>query len=489
VIRLLLLTAFVSGVAVFAFRDWYKALCGLIILIAVVEHPDMPKNVFGVQGLNPWNILLLVVVCAWAISRSEEDLHWDMPGRVTAGLIAYLIIVLVGIARLVADMNHMGDMAMALGVEPPSWLNLISEHLINSLKWVIPGLLLFDGCRSSERFYWGFFTVLSVYFLIGLQVIRWMPLESALSGGELTARSLKVLLNEVGYHRVNLSMMLAGAMWAVLASSYLTQNTGLKITLLCASATILFAQALTGGRTGYGTWAIVGLFLCLFRFKKYLLIIPLAVLLISSFAPGVYERMTQGFSSNAADSIDSDSKEFMDDEPDLYKITAGRNVAWPHVIEKIEESPFIGYGRLAMNRTGISWLLWSEFGESFPHPHNAYLELILDNGVIGAIPVLFFYLIIIKYSISLLTDSRSRFFVAAGGATLSLVIALLVASVGSQTFYPREGAVGMWCMIGLMLRVYAQREAAENGNDDEETMTIFLRQHEQGNETVEHAVI
>jgi hypothetical protein len=36
-------------------------------------------------------------------------------------------------------------------------------------------------------------------------------------------------------------------------------------------------------------------------------------------------------------------------------------------------------------------------------------------------------------------------------------LALLFAAMGSQTFYPREGAVGMWCAIGLMLRVYVQR--------------------------------
>jgi hypothetical protein len=51
-------------------------------------------------------------------------------------------------------------------------------------------------------------------------------------------------------------------------------------------------------------------------------------------------------------------------------------------------------------------------------------------------------------------------FVAAGGATLALVLALLVASIGSQTFYPREGAVGMWCVIGLMLRVSLERRRA-----------------------------
>ena len=49
---------------------------------------------------------------------------------------------------------------------------------------------------------------------------------------------------------------------------------------------------------------------------------------------------------------------------------------------------------------------------------------------------------------------------AAGGVCLALVLALLIAAIGSQTFYPREGSVGMWAAIGLMLRMSVQRERA-----------------------------
>ena len=111
-----------------------------------------------------------------------------------------------------------------------------------------------------------------------------------------------------------------------------------------------------------------------------------------------------------------------------------------------------------MRRIGISEYLFQELGESFPHPHNAYLQLLLDNGVIGAIPILIFYFLLVKYSMSLFKDSRSPIFVGIGGICLSLVLAFLAASLGSQSFYPREGSVGMWCAIGLMLRVYVQRK-------------------------------
>jgi hypothetical protein len=200
-IRLALLYSFCALLAVYAWGDWYKSLCGLVLLIAVVEHPDMPKSMFGIQGLNPWNALLLIVVLAWARSRGEEGLSWDMPRHVTLLLLAYLAVVLWAFSRMMADPNPAFREAFPVGY-------LVSEYLVNCVKWVVPGLLLFDGCRSRSRFTLALLSLLGVYLLLGLQVVRWIPPGVAVSGEELTARSLKILMNEVGFHRVNLSMML-----------------------------------------------------------------------------------------------------------------------------------------------------------------------------------------------------------------------------------------------------------------------------------------
>ena len=51
-IRLGLLTIFCCVVGFNAFRDWYKSLCGLILLMAIIEHPDVPKAMLGVVGVT-----------------------------------------------------------------------------------------------------------------------------------------------------------------------------------------------------------------------------------------------------------------------------------------------------------------------------------------------------------------------------------------------------------------------------------------------------
>jgi O-antigen ligase len=209
---------------------------------------------------------------------------------------------------------------------------------------------------------------------------------------------------------------------------------------------------------GYVTWAAVGLLLGALRWRKALLLVPSVLLFLLVAVPGVSERMMQGFSGDYdVPAVNSDPRAFDDEGPDIYTVTAGRTIAWRLVAEKIREAPAVGWGRQAMLRTGVARDLLVRFGEEFGHPHNAYLEMLLDNGIVGFLAVIPFYFVVLRQGVSLFLDVRDPAFAAVGGVTLSLVVALLVASMGSQTFYPREGAVPMWCAIGLMLRVHVER--------------------------------
>lgn len=456
-IRHTLITIFIAGLCIYSFKDWYKSLCGLIVFMAIFQHPDVKGSILGIQGLNPWNILFACVFMGWLISRGNEKLKWDMPPKVVFLLITYLIIILIGFYRLISDQSDLVRYAIITESSViPSNEYLWSEYLVNAIKWAIPGFLLYDGCRNPSRFKYAVFAILVVYFLLAVQVIKWMPLGSFGSGDELSYRSSKIIQNEIGYNRVNLSAMLAGGSWALLSAAATIKEKLISRLLIIGGITVMFAQGLTGGRAGYFAFVVLSGVMCTLRWRKYAILILASGIVIVTMIPGITERITQGFSEGEA-------------QTDLYEVTSGRNIAWPYEIEKIEEAPLFGYGRMSMQRTGLSEYLWVEYGESFPHPHNAYLEWILDNGIVGFIPVIIFYIIILKCSLSLLLDKRSSEFMAIGGMTFALVFSLLVAAIGSQTLYPREGSVGMWCSIGLMLRIYVERakasSIADNGMD------------------------
>jgi O-antigen ligase len=447
-IRLSLLYGAMVFLAAYAWRDWYKSLCGLILMVGLIQHPDMPKSLFGIQGLNPWNLILLSVILAWLADRGTETRPFNLPAHVAVALGLYILQMVVATIRMTGDFTDVGNEPLTMGP-------FIGEYWINTFKWILPGFLLFDGARSRERFLWGLASLLGIYLILAAQVIKWMPLSTITSGDAITYRALKVLQNDMGWSRVNLSMLLAGASWAVFATLTLAKRPLHRAAILALSAGTLYAQALTGGRTGYVTWAVVGLALCVVRWRKYLLLIPVAVAAVVVIVPGAKERMLQGFGSNEPALIGGEEEKIDD-----YEVTSGRTLIWPYVLERIKARPALGYGREGMARSGLRRFLWEELREDFPHPHNAYFQVLYDSGWVGLLLVLPFYLIVLFHGFRLFLDSRNPCFVAIGGVVCALELALLFAAFGSQTFYPREGAVGMWCAFGLTFRLSVERARA-----------------------------
>ena len=438
-IRYIVLSAAVIFLGVYAWRDWYRSLCGLVVFMAFLEHPDMPKTMFGIQGVNLWNLLLLIIVLAWLTQRRAEGLTWDAPRVYQFLLISFFLVVTIGCLRLIEDRGVLGtDSAMA---------DLVSENLINPLKFVVPGLLLFDGCRRRSRLLWGLASILVLYLLLSVQVIRWMPIDALFHPAELARRSQKILRAEVGYYRVDLSVMLAGAFWALLAAQSAFPRSRRRMYVLMGGLLLVFAEVLTAGRSGYVAWIVTGLALSLLRWRRYLLLAPVIALLLVSL-PGVAGRAFEGF----APSGEISSSEELD------PLTAGRSHIWAAVIDKISDAPIAGYGRRAMERIGLSTAVEGE--EFVTHPHNAYLEMLLENGYLGLMVTLALFGYILAHSRALIRDGRSDVFIAIGGVTASLVIAQLAGSFTAQSFYPREGTVGMWSAVGLMLRASVERSRA-----------------------------
>jgi O-antigen ligase len=441
-IRYSLLLLFIAFFSMYAWKNWFVSLCSLILLMAVIEHPDFPNSIAGIPGLNPWNILLVSVFFAWLNKRSEHGYEWDYPPAVGKMLLCCLVVVVVGVIRLLLNNFPSGYTINYI----------ITEKLFNTVKWVIPSLMLFDACRTRRRAVIGLGVIIGLYFLFGLQVVRWMPLSEIGGGDELSKRASKITENEIGFNRVTLSMMLAGGSWAALAALPLLKQNYHRLILLGMAGIIAFGQALTGGRTGYVSWIGVGLLLALMRWRKLLLVMPLLLIGIGILVPAARDRMLQGFGGKEGNFTVSTS---------AYEMTSGRDIAWPVVIEEIGKSPVIGHGREAMTTTGTKAYLLDSYGEAFPHPHQAYLELLIDNGIIGFLLVIPIFIYMLWRSVPILLERNDPLVCAIGCAAFSLVMALMVGALGGQTFYPREGSVGMWAAIGLMLRIYVQTLRAE----------------------------
>ena len=400
--------------------------------------------------------------------RKKEKLSWEMPNHLNFLLFMYSFFIIVSVLRYLSDPSGSIQLESVSKFEAALGVSAINEYLINCFKWVFPALIIFDGARDRNKYNFAVLMLVLMYLILALQVIKQMKFGSlGLSGNALQRKALKVLSRSVGYHRVNISMIMSGAFWAIFCLKEYVSSKHFYLLIIPSCLSILAAMAMTGGRTGYATWGVLGFIFCLFKWRKYFLLAPIVLVAIALVAPSAVERMLMGVVAEEAHFDDNPTVEFDSSNVDTQTLTSGRIVAWPEVWEAIVEAPYLGYGRNAMMNTGLTERLIFEDGESFPHPHNAYLEWLLDNGFIAAIPVFLFYLLIIKYSWSLLRDKKEVIYVVAGGMSFSLICAFLIAGSGSQTFYPREGAVGMWVGMGLMLRVYIERKKVRSGKVSE----------------------
>ncbi len=453
-LRILVCCTAVVFFSIYAWRNWFVSLCANVVLMAFIEHPDMPKSIAGIQGFNLWNFLMLNILLAWRMERRREGRSWDVPRHIVVLAMMYLFVLVLSFLRLLGDrdaLQPLYNMGRSRG-ETFSFAWITSEYLINCIKWVLPGILFLDACRTRRRVVISLGFVISLYSLLAMQVIKHMPLNAVkMDSAELSRLAAHILDTSIGYFRTELSMMFAGASWAALSILVVVHKRRNKLLVIGLAAAIALAQAETGGRAGYVTWGVTGVILCLVRWRRLFPLIPLTIIFVAIFCPGVRDRMLSGFARNQGGIVT---------EEDDSVITSGRTMAWGYVIPKIKESLLIGYGRQAMVRTGIFQRIKNEHneGEVFPHPHNAYLELLLDNGLTGFLLVMPFYIVILTKSFRLLLDRADPLFSAVGGVACALILGLLVAAMGSQSFYPRESSMAMWCAIGIMLRVYEERK-------------------------------
>jgi hypothetical protein len=107
------------------------------------------------------------------VSQRREGLTWDMPRHINVLLLMYLGVILVGVLRAVFDRSDIENYPLR---------DLISEESINTIKWVLRGLLLLDGCRTRKRSVLAHGVILGLYFLIALQAIYRIAWFRALGG-------------------------------------------------------------------------------------------------------------------------------------------------------------------------------------------------------------------------------------------------------------------------------------------------------------------
>src|SRR5207249_4411026 len=118
---------------------------------------------------------------------------WDVPKNIKIAFLVYCGIVAWAFSRFFIDPTEYYEFGRA---------RIVVDYLVNPLKFLIPGVLLYHGCRTRERVLWALSAIILLYFLLSVQVIRYMGLHVNMSGTALAERAAKIVHHSVGYHRV-----------------------------------------------------------------------------------------------------------------------------------------------------------------------------------------------------------------------------------------------------------------------------------------------
>jgi O-antigen ligase len=425
----------VTAVAVMV--DFHIGAFLLVLIVPFGATQFFPHNLFGITGLNPLNLVL-------GATLVSAGVRGYLSGLVPRPLL-WLYVVPILVAGLIG-MRHADEIAPyfyeSLTVNFTEAFGYYRETTIRPLLIVVVALAIGAAVARSqkpERF-------LIVSIVASLWVIALMELgfiaASGIHLGELASPLARRFFDELGLHANDLGRLFAVGYATLLFVWWETRNSTLKGVLFATLCMAALALILTFSRSGYLAFFLVnGLFL-LWKFNARS--VGLALLaggLVTAVAPGyIWRRLTFGFDADAntvsADRIDG---------------------IWTPLMPELWKSPLWGNGI-----DSIMWAAPMQAGAMLQvgHPHNAYLQTMLDMGVIGLVLLLAYYLTVWKGfralgSNAFLTPEMRGFF---QGATAAL-LCLLVTGLSGGSLRPDIDFSYLWIAIGAMYGVLSRRPA------------------------------
>jgi O-antigen ligase len=441
-IRMTILALFLLFIWTYAFKDWFISLCGLILFTVMTQNDDMPTYLLGIQGLNPWNVSIVVVTIAWAIDRMSIRAPWNVPKAAVWIVLGYVGVLVVGCLRAVFDG---GSFPQSYG--SVSAIGLLTDLLINPLKYFWAAVLLGDGCRDRQRIRIAVATIIGLGVLYALFMLKNIPLSNLGGGSNFMAVRHKID-KLIGLHANDMAKVLVLTFWGIFVSHSLWRGFYYKIVAVGGAIIVMLAVGLCFSRGGYLTFIGVGFVLACVRWRRLLLLGPVVMTLILLLMPSIANRMLMGFGEEGAGDV-----------TDWNTVTAGRTGnLWPPVVEEIGKAPIIGYGRLAMIRTSVYQKIMETEGTVPTSPHNGFLEVMIESGLVGTVIVMAFYVGIGVVSLTLLGYKSSPILVAVGGLALAHAVGCLINAMSGAMLYPDQGMLGTMCAFAVALRVWCARD-------------------------------
>jgi O-antigen ligase len=431
-----------SALALFNYRI---GVVLLVLLMPIANTSLFPHELFGITGLNPFNLLLLLTLMSYFLPRFIRRETYTLFPLYFYGL--YLLPVLV--AGLIGT-THVGQIPFSLditeGLKFDNAFGYYRDLVIRPLFMLIVAFLLAAAVRDSkspERFLGlGLFAVI-VLAIIEVGILLWRGYGIF----ALSHSQYRDLLSVSGMHANQMGPFFAVAFGISLFMRAETTGWWPRLLATLAIGISSVAGMLTFSRGGVVIFAVVILiYLVSRRSLKTIAMSLIFVVLAALLAPSeFYERITLGTEGGTTLSASKNDE-----------LSAGRGYIWSKAVPDIP-------GALATGN-GVGSFMWSDAIRSgavrfMGHPHNTYLRTLLDFGLVGSTLLLLFFRKLFKGWRSARSDQRLSplmrgFF---HGVSASFVGYMIFAFTSSGVL-PESDQIFLWLAMGILFGLQARPE-------------------------------
>jgi O-antigen ligase len=428
----------VCGVAVLL--DFRTGAVLLLLLLPISASSLFPRSLLGITGLNPLNLLVLATLGSYVLHGRLQAAGPLVPQR-----LIWLYIVPIAVAGLIG-MSHVHDIP-SFFYELESF-SVYTErqylllYVVRPMVMVAVALLIGAAAARShkpERF---IIAIAVSACLIALVQLGFVITQGASLGAMATTQA-RSFYEPLGLHANSLGRLHLFAFALLLFVWAEIKRPGMKLFLLLSLGLLSMALLLTFSRASIGGALLVGALFMTWKFNAKTLSVALIATLILALvgADALYYRMTHGFDQGAD------------------AVSAGRiEGIWLPLLPELAKSPLWGHG---LNSIMWSFPMVSDAMARVGHPHNAYLEGMLDMGIVGLALLLAYYAHVWKGFRALGSNAwlspelRGLF----QGATAAMVAFFVTGLVGSS-LRPEAEAAFLWIAIGLMYGLRGRRPAS-----------------------------
>jgi hypothetical protein len=421
-------------------RDFRNGVVLSIVILPLSATTLLPREIFGVAGLNPLNVVLVITASSLILTtlRHPRQLQFPHWSRYFA---LYMALLSVAALRGIFYAPTIPSYFKALGIVSfDSPLGYFVDVFLKPMLAVATAFLASVAVRNSDRP-----AIYLVPLFVSAVILPTMIIAYVAASGiplvELASSDARGFLSVTGMHANELgltcNMVFALAVFCCVGAT----TKYVKWALAAVAFVLALGIMLTFSRGAYlGMLAVLSyLMLSKRRFRTLLVVLAFLPLVSVLLPDAVVQRASTGIASK-----------------NVEDISAGRvDSIWEPLLPEVMASPVAGHGL-----GSILWLDPAQRGAMLPvgHPHSAYLGTLLDTGIVGVLIIFLFFRdmwrIFARLAAKAADPMWSNFFRGA----VACILLLLVQGVTDDSFTPSRTQPFLWLAYGIATGFAARRQ-------------------------------